>query len=268
MACCFCIPHYRTVSAPDIGGDLIHSCNAKNHHMTGDTLPLVEIKIPPQHTMIAEPGALCYYQDGIEMVTSTSDGAHVTEPGIFRTCCIDGCKRNCAGESAQLIHFTNNNPKEARTVGFGAQTPGHVVAVDLGQMRDNILFTMNGSFMFGAKGTRIDVVRADCMQCCCGAGLCYQKLDGDGTVFIGGGGSVSKQRVKDGEMIRIDPESLLAFTTGIELATVRTGGVMTMCCGGEGSHLTTMKGDGYYWIASSPWSSQLGHALGFLPPKN
>jgi len=262
--CCPCITHYKDVTPPDIGGELIDSHDASTHTMTGDTMPLVEIQIPPQHTMVGEPGAMCYFQDGVRMESKFDDGARVDEPGPCFKCKMN-CARCCSGEAMSMVHFTNdtNGP---RTVAFGGSIPSSIIAVALSDVPDNILFTMNGSFIFGAQGTRIDVVRSDCQQCCFGAGLCFQKIDGNGVVFLSGGGTVIRQELQD-ETHRVDPASLLAFTTGLDVSVKKAGTCLTMCCGGEGLGLTTLSGTGSYWLASSPTSEQISYAVHFLPPK-
>jgi len=263
--CCCCINHYQSVQAPDIGEELIDSHDAGNFQMIGETMPLVELTIPPQHTMIGEPKAMCFLEDGITLESGFDDGSGASAPGCCKKCGMS-CARCCSGESFSVVHFTNES-NQPRKLGFGNDTPGHIVAVDLGTVEDNILFTMNGSFMMGAKGTRVDVVRADCAQCCCGAGLCFQKIDGNGTVFLSGGGTVVRQDLEEEEH-RLDSDSLLAFTRGLTVSVRRTRGCCTMCCGGEGFAMTTITGTGSYWLASAPNSSQIAYALQFLPPKN
>eukprot|EP00930_Biecheleria_cincta_P054811 TRINITY_DN41210_c0_g1_i1.p1 TRINITY_DN41210_c0_g1~~TRINITY_DN41210_c0_g1_i1.p1 ORF type:complete len:271 (+),score=39.43 TRINITY_DN41210_c0_g1_i1:79-891(+) len=262
--CCCCITHYQAVGAPDIGGEVIDSHDSSRYTMIGDTMPLVEILVPPQHTMIGEPGAMCYFESGIEIESKFDDGAYVEEQSNFSVC-RKSCARSCSGEASSLAHF-ENKADVPRILAFGNDTPGHIVAIDLDDVEDNVLFTMNGSFVFGPKGTRIDIVRADCKQCCCGAGLCFQKIDGNGHVFLTGGGTVIKQDLDD-ETHRIDPSSLLGFTKGLEVNVQRAGGCWTMCCGGEGFAMTTLSGTGSYWLSSSPNSSQIQYALQFLPPK-
>merc|ERR1719476_191989 len=175
------------------------------------------------------------------------------------------CRRTWSGEEAGVAHFTNTR-SEPRELGFGGALPGDIMAVDLKNHPGNLLFTMNGSFLFATKGTRIDVARTDCAQCCCGMGLCLQKLDGDGTVFLHGGGTVVKQTLNQ-ETHRIDPSSVVAFTKGLDVNVQRSGTCATMCCGGEGLAFTTISGTGSYWVSSSPIRSQIGWALMFLPPK-
>lgn len=263
--CCCCIQHYESVQAPDIGEDLIDSHDATAFKMIGDTMPLVEVTIPPQQTMIGEPGAMCFMEDGIVLESGFDDGSGVDEPG----CCKKfgmSCARCCSGESFSVAHFTNESGKD-RKLGFGNDTPGHIVPVNLEDVEDNILFTMNGSFLMAAKGTRVDVVRTDCCQCCCGAGLCFQKIDGNGMVFLSGGGTVVRQDLEEQEH-RIDSQSLLAFTKGLKVDVRRTGRCCTMCCGGEGFAMTTIAGTGSYWLASAPNQTQINYALQFLPPKD
>mmetsp|Transcript_110862 Transcript_110862/g.278698 ORF Transcript_110862/g.278698 Transcript_110862/m.278698 type:complete len:267 (+) Transcript_110862:3-803(+) len=264
MACCCCFTHYEDVRAPDIGDELIESDEMGVFNVTGDSMPLVEVQVPSQMTMIGEAGALSYFEDGFLMESKFDDGAHAHEQSCCQKCRMS-CRRSCSGENMSLVHFTNQ-ADSARTLGFASNLPGHIIAINLNEVPENVLFTMNGSFMMGTKGTRIDLARADCKQCCFGAGLCFQKLDGNGTVFLNAGGSVIKQSL-DGETHRIDPQSLVAFTKGLSVSVQKAGTCMTMCCGGEGLALTTLSGTGDYWLASSPWSAQVQYALQFLPPK-
>lgn len=266
MACFrICFTHYRDVQAPDIGGELIEAHDARSYTTTGDSMPLVEVSLPPQQTMVGEVGSLSYFEQGINMENKFDDGALVAELG----CCGKArmsCNRCCSGENMSMAHFTNTSHDKARTLAFASSFPGDIVAMDLKTMPDNLVFTMNGSFMFGAKGTRVDVALADCKQACCGAGLCFQKIDGNGMVYINAGGSVIKQSLR-GETHRIDPASLVAFTRGLDVSVMKAGTCATMCCGGEGVALTTITGTGNYWLASAPFSSQAAYALQFLPPK-
>lgn len=262
--CCCCFTHYKDVEAPDIGVDLIQSHTMGDYYAAGDSFPLIEIQVPPQQTMIGEAGSLSFFESGIAMETKFDDGSNVDELGCCQKCRMS-CRRSCSGEDMSIVHFTNESDK-ARTLGISSDYTGQIIAVNLAEVPDNVLFTMNGSFVFGVKGTRIDLARADCMQCCCGAGLCFQKIDGNGMVFLQAGGSVIKQRLEE-ETHRIDPSSLVAFTKGLTVDVQKAGNCLTMCCGGEGMALTTISGTGDYWLASSPWSSQVAYALQFLPSK-
>lgn len=268
VCCCCCCPcafkHYRDVQEPAFGQDIISSHDASKFTLLGDAMPLVEVKIPPQQTMIGEPGALSYFENGITMESLFHDGSSLEEPGCIHKTRMCG-RRCCSGENATVMHFQNTSDKE-RTIAFGNELPGHIIAVDLGTVPNNTLFTNEGSFIFGPRGTRIDVARMDCMQCCCGAGWLMQKLVGNGTVFLGGGGTIIKQSLK-GETHRIDPSSLVAFTSGLNINVQRAGGCCTMCCGGEGLAFTTISGTGDYWVSSSPISDQIAYAVAHLPPK-
>jgi len=259
-----CWTRYQDVQPPQIGTELIESHEARTFTTTGESMPLVEVALPPQQTMVGEVGTLSYFEQGIKMENLFDDGARVQELG-FCGKTRASCNRCCSGENMSMAHFTNETPK-ARTLAFASSFPGDVVAIDLSTMKDNVIFTMNGSFMFGAKGTRVDVALADCKQCCCGAGLCFQKIDGNGMVYLTAGGSVIKQSIRD-ETHRIDPASLVAFTRGLEVSVMKAGTCATMCCGGEGVALTTLSGTGDYWLASAPFSSQAEYAVMQLPPK-
>lgn len=261
--CCF--THYKAAIGPAIGKDIISAHDATKHKMSGDVMTLIEVTVPAQQTMIAEPGSFVYSEQGVKMQSLWHDGSTLEEPGCcFKCskCCMRCC---CTGESGTMMHFTNTSdaPKQ---VAFGQTYPGQLLAIDLNEMPENMIFAMNSSFHFAARGVRLGVVRADCLQGCCGSGYLFQKLDGNGMVFLSAGGTVVKQELK-GEKHRIDSQTLVAFTKGLEINVQRAGGCCTICCGGEGAALTTLEGTGTYWISTSPWEQQVQYALQFLPPK-
>ena len=51
-------------------------------------MPLIEMKVQPQQTMIAEEGAFAYYQDGMKMENFFNDG----QPPLLRSLSVQRAK--------------------------------------------------------------------------------------------------------------------------------------------------------------------------------
>merc|ERR1719265_1412626 len=95
--CCPCITYYKDVIPPNIGVDIISSHTLGEVKITGDSMPMVEVELPPQMTMIGQPGAYAYFQEGMTMESLMNDGSFVEgqEPGCC-TKCGQACGRHCA----------------------------------------------------------------------------------------------------------------------------------------------------------------------------
>jgi uncharacterized protein (AIM24 family) len=262
-----CTPHYTTIGKPAIGSGVADAGELK-YTVEGDSLPCLELQLAPGQQIIGECGALCYMQQGIEMSAKFDDGSDPTgaREGYSGICTWKTYKRSCmAKESCVVVHFKNGSDKE-QYIGLSNDAPGQLKLIDLNDLTDNTLFAFQGAFYAGQQGTNINAAKADCKQCCCGAGLFMQTLQGNGKVFLEGGGTVVEMKLEN-ETAKIDPDALLAFEKGLTIDIQRAGGCCTMCCGGEGLAFTTLSGTGRYWLASSGIMTQINHALQFLPPK-
>ena len=71
-----------------------------------------------------------------------------------------------------------------------------------------------------------------------------QHISGRGLVFLHGGGTVIEKRLRDGEMLRVDSGSVLAFSTSIRMDIEWVGGIRKALFGGEGMFFSTLQGPG------------------------
>jgi len=76
-----------------------------DYEIFGSDLQMVEIELDPGETVIAEAGAMCYLESGIEFEAKMGDG---TDAGGFFGKLASAGKRMLAGESLFLTHFTNH----------------------------------------------------------------------------------------------------------------------------------------------------------------
>lgn len=79
-----------------------------------------------------------------------------------------------------------------------------------------------------------------------------EKLEGEGIAFLHAGGHVVPREL-NGEKLRVDTGSVVAFTDDIKFEIERTGGHKSMMFGGEGMFPTTLSGTGIVLLQSLPF---------------
>ena len=168
------------------------------------------------------------------------------------------------GESLFMTHFTNTGGGKAR-IGFAAPYPGSVVPVDLAQIGGEIV-CQKDSFLCAARGTRVSVTFSKRLGAGFfgGEGFILQKLEGDGMAFMHAGGTVMRKELR-GETLRVDTGCIVGFTSGIDYAIERAGGLKSMLFGGEGLFLASLRGTGTVWLQSLPFSRLADRILAFAP---
>ncbi len=97
-----------------------------------------------------------------------------------------------------------------------------------------------------------------------GEGFILQRLRGDGMAFVHVGGTVIRKELQD-ELLRVDSDCLVAFTSGINYNIEQPGNLKSMFFGGEGLFLATLQGTGVVYLQSLPFSRLADRILGNAP---
>lgn len=237
-------------------------CHEVDYEIIGNSMPLVEVELDPQETVIAEAGAMAYMETGIEFEARMGDGSQ-PESGFFSKLMSAG-KRSISGESIFMTHFTNQGMGKSR-VAFAAPYPGTLLALDLSQYGEQIT-CQKDSFLAAALGTEVTMAfhRKLGTGFFGGEGFILQRLKGDGMVFIHAGGTLIKKELK-GETLRVDTGCLVGFTDGIDYDIARAGSLKSMVFGGEGMFLATLSGHGHVWLQSLPFSRMADRVIAHAP---
>lgn len=224
-------------------------CHKLDHQILGDDLQMVEVELDPGETVIAEAGAMCYMEDGIEFQARMGDGSQPQQGFLDKLW--SGAKRMMAGDSLFITHFTNHGSARAK-VAFGAPYPGKVIPVELGQHEGELL-CQKSAFLCAALGTQLDIA----FQKRFGAGLLggegfiLQRVRGDGLVCLHAGGHVVRRDLEN-SVLRVDTGCIVAFEGRIDYDIEMVKGMMNMLAGGEGVVLATLRGTGTVWLQSLP----------------
>ena len=208
--------------------------------LEGDDFQAVVITLDPGESVRAEPGAMMWMEDGIEMDTSTGGGL------------MKGLKRAIGGESFFITTFTNEGSRRAQ-VGFAADYPGKILPVDLG--RGEIL-CQRDAYLCSAHGIEVAVAFTKRLGAGFfgGEGFILQRLSGDGLAFVHAGGHIIERELQHGERLRVDTGCVVGFEASVDYDIQMVKGVKTMLFGGEGLFYATLRGPGKCWVQTTPFS--------------
>ncbi|MBP6385442.1 MAG: TIGR00266 family protein [Pseudarcicella sp.] len=223
-----------------------------DYKIIGEDIQLVEVELDPSEVVIAEAGSMCYLEDNIVFESKMGDGSE-PEKGFFGKVFQAG-SRALMGESIFLTHFTNKGNVK-RKVAFSAPHPGTILPIDLSKISANTLIAQKDSFLCAALGTKISISFNQKLGTGVfgGEGFILQKIQGDGMVFIHGGGVIIEKFLNN-ETLRIDTGCIVAFESQLHYDIQRAGSLRSMVFGGEGIFLATLSGTGRVWIQSMPLS--------------
>jgi len=226
-------------------------CHEVDYRIIGHEMQVVEIELDPNETVIAEAGAMNYFEEGITFEAKMGDGSTPDE-GIMRKLFGAG-KRMLIGESMFLTHFTNRGTGK-KCVAFSAPYPGSIIPLNMSEFGNEII-CQKDAFLAAALGTSIQITfqRQLGTGFFGGEGFILEKLVGDGMVFIHAGGTVVRKDLQ-GKTLRLDTGCLVAFTPEIEYSIESVGSLKSMFFGGEGFFLATLRGTGTVWIQTLPFS--------------
>lgn len=211
-----------------------------DYEIIGEDFHAVVITLDPGEAVQAEPGALMFMEEDIDMGTSTGGG-------VF-----SGLKRKLAGEKFFVTSFENEG-RVRRRVGFASEHPGNVKAVDL---RHGTVFCQKDAFLCAARGVSVSVAFTKKLGAGFfgGEGFILQKLSGEGLAFMHAGGHVIERVLEDGEKLRVDTGCLVGFDEDVDYSIRLVGGVTSKIFGGEGLFLASLTGPGRVWMQTMPFS--------------
>ena len=211
-----------------------------DYEILGEDFHAVVITLDPGEAVQAEPGALMFMEEDIDMATSTGGGI------------LSGIKRKLAGERFFVTRFENEGDVR-RKVGFASEHPGNVKAIDLSE---GTVYCQRDAFLCCARGVEVSVAFTKRLGAGFfgGEGFVLQKLSGDGFAFMHAGGHVIERLLEPGERLRIDTGCLVGFDDTVDYSIKLVGGVTSKIFGGEGLFLASLRGPGRVWMQTMPFS--------------
>ena len=211
-----------------------------DYRLLGDDFQAVVITLDPGEGVRAEPGAMMWMQDGIEMDTSTGGGL------------MQGLKRKIAGERFFVTNFTNRTGRRAE-VGFAADYPGKILPVDLSH---GDIVCQRDAYLCSAQGIQVTVAFTKRLGAGFfgGEGFILQRLSGAGLAFVHAGGHIVERELAAGETLKVDTGCVVGFQQSVDYDIQMVAGIKSMLFGGEGLFFALLRGPGKVWIQTTPFS--------------
>jgi uncharacterized protein (TIGR00266 family) len=206
----------------------------------GDDFQNVRYKLQPGQTIMVDTSALIARDGGVSMEARAVGG--ITK----------SIKRMLGGENFHMPILTNDSD-QLQEVYFGSNFPGKIAVMDIGQFGPEGFYFQPGAFMASAGNVDVEFKFPGFRAALFGGeeGVFYQKVSGEGDVFVQAPGNLIQKDLKDGETILVSSGHLVGYSPGTEFNIRRVGGLKTMLVGGQGFFDTELRGPGKVLIQTS-----------------
>jgi uncharacterized protein (TIGR00266 family) len=231
-----------------------------DYQVFGNEMQFVEIELDPEEAVVAEAGGMMFMEDDIEMETIFGDGSK--QNAGFLGSIVGAGKRLLTGESLFMTMF-HNRGQIKRKVAFGAPYPGKIIPVHLAQIGGELI-AQKDAFLCAAKGVSVGIAftKKIGVGLFGGEGFIMERLQGDGWAFIHAGGTVVPKELAVGETLRVDTGCIVAFQPTVQYDIQYVGKVKSALFGGEGLFFATLRGPGFVWLQSLPFSRLADRIIG------
>lgn len=214
-----------------------------NCKLIGNVYQSLEVTLEPREEFFAEKGALVYMDAAIQRQSITNGNGIM---GMLSS--------KLSGESLFLVKYTNPTHMPLRLVVSGSSGSLSYFKVSPGVPA----ILRRGDYVASTRQVTLDL-NLSINKFFTGAGLAYQKVSGDATVFFD---AIDKLIVRDlapGEEIVVDEDHVKAMI-GISDAqiTAARSNIFKNLMSGEGFLMTTVRGPGKVLLSSMPHHSLEG----------
>jgi uncharacterized protein (TIGR00266 family) len=217
----------------------------------GTTMQVLEVHLTPGESVVAESGQLGWFDDGVELETTT---AAAGSNGMW-----GAAKRSFGGGTFFMTRYQSTS--KPGTVAFPARLPGKIFQIPLGPDRSYLI--QRHGFLAGLEGSNLTTafqpkkIGAGMLG---GFGFLLQKLEGSGHAWVELSGELTEYDLVAGQELRVHPAhiGLVEGTVEYELSTVP--GIKNKIFGGDGLFLIRLRGPGKVWLQSLSLPV-LAHAL-------
>ncbi|MDY6782108.1 MAG: TIGR00266 family protein [Cyanobacteriota bacterium] len=190
------------------------------------------VRLEPGDSIIAEAGAMASMNAELSMTTQLSGG-------FFNAL----LRKFFGGETLFINQFTNKT-RQPLTLVLTQAVIGDIEAIEL---RGKQICFQPGAYIAHTPGVKMSVHWAGIKSWFAGEGLFKLKLGGNGTVFFGAYGGLTKKRIS-GEFI-VDTSHLVAYEPSIQMGIGLSGSLVGSLTSGEG-FVNRLSGNGIIYLQS------------------
>jgi uncharacterized protein (TIGR00266 family) len=236
---------------PEITGQ---SSSGLKYHILGTVQQVLAVELHPGKTVYSDSGAMSWMSASVNMSTKASGGLG----GML--------KRAVSGASAFIVDFeASGSPGQ---VAFSTDFPGKVLPIELEAGQSLVMH--KHAFLCAEKSVTLDVffTKRLGVGMLGGEGFVLQKLTGPGMTFAELDGDAVEYKLKDGEVLKVEPGHVAMFEASVSFDIQMVKGVANILFGGEGVFLATLTGPGRVWLHSLTESKMAHRLIAYMPAKS
>jgi uncharacterized protein (TIGR00266 family) len=224
------------------------------YKIDGTVMPSLEVRLEQGEAMYTESGGMAWMTDGIRMETSGRGGIGKM------------LGRALSGESLFLTTYTCEANRAMIT--FTMESPGTIMPLELADGQSMI--AQKDAFMCAEDSVELEMHfrRKLGTGLFGGEGFILQKLTGPGTAFVEIAGEVRNYKLKEGQMLKVDPGHIAMYEPSVSYDIQMVKGISNMLFGGEGLFLATLTGPGEVWLQTMPLVNLAGAIRRYIPSRS
>jgi len=236
---------------PEITGQ---ASSGLKYHILGTVQQVLAVELQPGKTIFSDSGAMSWMSASVNMSTKASGGLG----GML--------KRAVSGASVFIVDFeANGSPGQAA---FSTDFPGKILPIELEAGQSLVMH--KHAFLCAEKSVTLDVFFTKKLGAGMfgGEGFVLQKLSGPGMTFAELDGDAVEYKLKDGEVLKVEPGHVAMFESSVSFDIQMMKGVANILFGGEGVFLATLTGPGRVWLHSLTESKMAHRLMAYMPSKS
>jgi len=220
------------------------------YSIEGSDLQYVEVTLTPNQSVVGEQGAMMYMDENIEVTTVLGDGTEAKFGAIGRL--FKAIKRMFTGESLFSGRYKNTSDIEQR-ISFATPSISKIIGVDLAELGGSLI-CQKGAYLAGEEGTEVKLALQKRLRVGFfgGEGFIMQRIEGNGTAFIGSSGALKEMILEPGQVLKVDSGCLVGLSPTVAYEIKYAGKMKTAIFGGEGLFYASVTGPGKIWLQSLP----------------
>lgn len=210
------------------------------YNIEGDSLPIVEVNLDPNETIVTQGGGMIWMSPNLKMETS-SGGLGKAFSKMF------------SGESIFQNRYTAVGGPGFITL--ASSFPGSILKFDISPNAPMVV--QKSGFLASSAGVELSIFfnKKFGAGLFGGEGFIMQKLSGQGIAFIEIDGYCKQYTLGSGQQLIVDTGNLAAMDATCSMSIQKVPGVKNMLLGGEGLFNTVVTGPGRVFLQSHPIST-------------
>ncbi len=210
------------------------------YNIEGDSLPIVEVNLDPNETIVTQGGGMIWMSPNLKMETS-SGGLGKAFSKMF------------SGESIFQNRYTAVGGPGFITL--ASSFPGSILKFDISPNAPMVV--QKSGFLASSAGVELSIFfnKKFGAGLFGGEGFIMQKLSGQGIAFVEIDGYCKQYTLGSGQQLIVDTGNLAAMDATCSMSIQKVPGVKNMLLGGEGLFNTVVTGPGRVFLQSHPIST-------------